>query len=88
MKNAFAGQVGVTLEADALTLELDTETVGEDELDAEDEVETVDEAAELDPEETDEAAEPETAVPKQAIPPSLYVFAVVPRGQELKQVFP
>ena len=28
------------------------------------------------------------AVPKQATPPSLYVFAVVPKGHELKQVFP
>lgn len=43
----------------------------------------------LDPEEdNDEADEPETAVPKQAMPPSLYVFGVVPKGQDDKQLFP
>lgn len=70
--------------------ELETVAVEINGLAGTDETVALDEAAELDPEAATVWAdgEVETAVPKQATPPSLYVLVVVPKGHDDKQVFP
>ena len=71
------------------------EAEAQDKADEDEANEAKDEAEDDEDEADDEAeaedvaeAEAETAVPRQATPPSLKVLGVVPRGHELRQLFP
>ena len=101
LKNAFLGQETFALEllveneAQDKADEAKDEAEAQDKADEDEADEAKDEAEDDEDEAEDEAeaedvaeAEAETAVPRQATPPSLKVLGVVPRGHELRQLFP